>query len=310
MATKSKTFGKQNKNKTIKNTLKKMVCSPSVIGNTSVNNSCFTDSVLLYLKEVYNKHHPISKIDYKQPAKIWNSLKNKLSHCKQEDCWLNEINDENVRSNIDKLLFAPDSPAKWIKHPDEWLSNLDINNVLKQYEIKFPQFKTLKPSPIDFDSKMNGIDGPCVNNDLCNFNIETYIKLNKTKIGIVYNLDKHNQSGSHWVSLFIDIDDKYIFFMDSAGETIPPQIKKFVTRVIEQATDLGILLKYYENSPLEHQHGNTECGMYSLFFIITLLTNQVKNKEFKSLKQKINFFTKKRIPDKYIFNYRKQYFNI
>ena len=60
---------------------------------------------------------------------------------------------------------------------------------------------------------------------------------------------------------------------------------------------------------LEHQKGNNECGMYSLFFIITMLTNKVNNKKFKNMKQKLNYFTKNRINDKFVFQKRKQYFN-
>ena len=38
--------------KTIKKTLNAMVCSPAVVGNTSIQGSCFTDNVLLYLQKI------------------------------------------------------------------------------------------------------------------------------------------------------------------------------------------------------------------------------------------------------------------
>ena len=34
--------------------------------------------------------------------------------------------------------------------------------------------------------------GQCVWNDLCNFNLETYIKKGKNKIGIIFNTDPHH----------------------------------------------------------------------------------------------------------------------
>jgi len=60
---------------------------------------------------------------------------------------------------------------------------------------------------------------------------------------------------------------------------------------------------------MEHQYKNTECGMYSLFFIITMLTNKTEKKIFKNYTEKIDFFKNKRIPDKHMHSYRKQYFN-
>ena len=61
----------------------------------------------------------------------------------------------------------------------------------------------------------------------------------------------------------------------------------------------------------EHQMGDTECGMYSLFFIISMLTNTIggdEKKTFKNYIDKINFFTKKRIDDKEMENLRDKYF--
>ncbi len=303
---------KHNNKKTIKRTINAMVCSPGVEGNTTIQGSCFTDNVLLYLQQMYNKHHPLSQIKTTNIKALWDTLRIKLSQCNTEDCWLSEIDDVAVRSKIDAFMFAPDLPDTWKKSPNEWLTNHDIFNVLTQYEAKFPMFKAFQPSPIDFDTKPNGDDGKCVSDELCNFDIEKYIKINKTKFGIVYNLDKHNQGGSHWVSLYIDLDDKLCFFMDSAGHPPPPEITKFIKRIKTQTAELlqPIILKQYKNSPLAHQYGHSECGMYSLFFIITMLSNKREGKSFKTLKDKIGFFKNKRIPDKYIFNYRKQYFNI
>ena len=60
---------------------------------------------------------------------------------------------------------------------------------------------------------------------------------------------------------------------------------------------------------MEHQYENNECGMYSLYFIITMLTNKTEKKIFKNYMEKIDFFKNKRIPDKYMHRYRKKYFN-
>jgi Ulp1 family protease len=148
------------------------------------------------------------------------------------------------------------------------------------------------------------------------------MKENKTKIGIIFNLDKHDQKGSHWVSMFIDLEEKFIFYFDSAGDAIPPEIRILKDRLIRQAKKLTPPLKllYKHNHNVEHQLENTECGVYSLFFIITMLTgdckcgdldkhNNIKDRTNMSFKDKMALFQKGRIPDSYIERYRKIYFN-
>jgi hypothetical protein len=302
---------KKHKQKRKTKKIKPMVCNPGV-ENTSINNSCFTNDVLLQLKTSFNHSHPKNKIQNSEPNKIWNDLKNKLTTCNKEDCWLETIPDIAVRNKIEKEAFAPKQPKKWKKSPKTWLTNFDIGKVLKQYEKPYPNFRIIGPTPIDFDTRPIENMGTCVWEELCNFNLQDYIDKKITKIGIVFNLDKHDESGSHWVSMFIDLEDNFIFYLDSAGDPIPTEIKTLVDKITQQSLNLSspINLKYYDSNQVIHQMGNTECGMYSLFFIITMLTNKHNNRKFKNIKDKLNFFKNKRIPDSYIYKYRKKYFNL
>ena len=297
------------KNKTAK--VKPMNCSPLVKGKTAVKNSCFTDDVLYRMKKSYNKHHHETPITASGPTKIWIELKDRMSRCSKEDCWLDVIEDKNERKKLDKYLFSPDHPKEWNDDPDAWLSNYDIKDVIEQYEAKYPEFVFIGPTPIDFDSKPLDMGGTCVWRELCDFSLEKYVNSGKTKIAVVFNLGKHDESGSHWVSIFIDLKNKFIFYFDSAGETIPKEIRVLKDRIVEQGKKLEppILFDYYENYPLEHQYGNTECGMYSLYFIITMLSNQTIGGKHLNTEDKIKYFTKVRIPDSHVFKYRKKYFN-
>jgi len=298
--------------RTVRNkTMKTMSCSPMVEKKKVARDSCFTPEVLQLLKKYYNKHHPTTKIISDEPVRIWEELKNRLGMCSKEDCWLDEIEDKQVRKKIDEYIFAPDHPDSWKSDPDEWLSNFDIMDVLKQYMKTYPKFYAPPPSPIDYDVKPKETPEQCVSNELCKFHLEKHMKNGKTKFGIVFNVSPHTSGGSHWVSVFIDTDDKFIFYMDSAGNKIPKQINKFIETVKEQglAMKSPIQFQYYENYPLEHQMGTTECGMFSLYFIITMLCNKAENRVFTNCNDKINFFKKKRIPDSYVFKFRKIYFN-
>jgi hypothetical protein len=305
---------KDSKQKTKK--LKPMNCSPSVKGLSPIRDSCFTPSILEKIRDAYNKHHPDSIIEKNESNQIWYELKARLSRCEREDCWLNEIKDKNVRKKLEKYIFAPHQPKEWKENKDAWLSNFDIFEVLRQYEISHKHFKIIGPTPIDFDTRPKDMNEQCVWEELCSFSLKHQIEQKKTKIGVVFNLDKHDEPGSHWVSLFIDIDNKFLFYLDSAGEEIKPEIKVFVERIKKQGKEMAnkIHFNFYENYPFEHQMGENECGMYSLFFIITMLTHRIeepgkKTKIFKNHNQIIHMFKKRRIPDRYMNKYRNVLFN-
>ena len=104
-------------------------------------------------------------------------------------------------------------------------------------------------------------------------------------------------------SLFINIKKGTIFFFDSVGKTIPAQIKKFVNMVKRQGIHLKdkerIEFTYDENHPHEHQMGDTECGIYSLYFIIHVLEDKHNEEYFKT----------HTITDKCVSKFRKIYFN-
>jgi hypothetical protein len=268
--------------------------------NASSGFTCYTGEILDKLKRAWNQKHPEDKINYTDNNNIWKNLKEKLNYtCRQESCWMRKL--LNKLDNKKKLInefFAPFAPKEWKKNPNEWLSSIDISKVMKQYEKKYKNFEFIGPSPIDYDSQM--AYGECVWEELCNFNLDKLLKRNLNKIGVIFNLDPHYKGGSHWVSLFIDIKANIIYYFDSVGEKIPRQIKKFCKKVQSQATLLGIELKFDEIHPHEHQKEDTECGIYSLYFI----TNMIKNVKIWDTK-----FKKGTISDDEMTNYRKVYFN-
>jgi hypothetical protein len=290
--------------------IKQMNCNPIVKGKTIIKGSCFTNETIQKLKESYNKHHAENKITESNPVAIWKELQKRMSKCSKEDCWLNAITDAKEKQKLDNYLFAPDHPAEWKKDPNAWLSNYDIMNVLRQYEETYPNFRIIGPTPIDFDSKSP--TGNCVWQELCDISLGHFMKKGKTKLSVVFNLSASDEPGSHWVSLFVDLEDKFIFFFDSAGDSIPKEINDLVEKVQNQYFEkMGTKLEYYDNKGINHQEGNTECGMYSLYFIITMLTGEVGNKQFSNYHEKIRFFKNKRrrITDKYVSYFRKIYFN-
>lgn len=287
---------------------KKINCSPIVKNRTVDKSTCYTNQILIEIKDAFNnqpenKNDPTKQINTSNPIDILGQLRIKMANtCDKEKCWLNLLNSQQQQF-VNEMVFSPEKPPEWEKNPNEWLSNIDILNVLKQYEKSNLDFKFIGPTPIDFDSISSDGHGKCVWEELCHFSLKKYT--NFKKIGIIFNLDKHDQSGSHWVSLFIDITNSFIFYFDSASNKTPSEIKAFVKKIQKQSLEIGdgIEYKYYENYPNNHQKSNTECGMYSLYFIITMIDNK------KSTNYKIKLFKEKKIPDKFMKKLRNVYFN-
>jgi hypothetical protein len=297
---KNKIFIKNTKkNKTISkkdNEFEKTNCSPS---KNMKSYSCYSNNSIYKLKKYWNIRHPDNLILTNDTKDIWSQLKAKMSDvCDKESCWLKQ---KFIKNNLDSELrnytFAPKMPNEWKKNPYEWLSSTDIEKVMKQYEYAYPTYTFLGPSPIDFDKKK--LYGQCVWEELCNFDLKSYIKKNKTKIGIIFNTDPHYKGGSHWIALFIDIKKKFIYYFDSNGDECPKEIKLLVDRIIEQASQMNIDMTFNQNHPKEHQEGDTECGVYTLYFITELLK---ENKTYE-------YFNKHKITDEAVHIYRKVYFN-
>lgn len=275
---------------------KKVNCAPNL---NRPGYTCYTELSLLKLRDYWNKRHPDKRIDTDDTKDIWIQLKENMSNiCNTESCWLRQkFIDENIDKELLQYTFAPKSPASWKKKPDEWLSSIDIDKVMKQYEHVYPCFEFIGPSPIDFDD--HKLYGECVWEELCKFDLYDYIKNGKTKIGIIFNTDPHYKGGSHWISLFINVKKRFIYFFDSNGNKVPSQIKDLMERIQKQAKSMNLNLTIMDNYKFQHQKSETECGMYSIYFITQLLLDA----------KSPDFFNKHKIPDSEVFKLRKIFFN-
>jgi hypothetical protein len=268
--------------------------------------TCYDNDTLHKLRDAWNVRNSDARIETNDPKEIWTELKQRFSEaCHNEACWMKQLMGSDVVEDLmdHNAIFAPESPTSWIRDPDEWLSSQEIEDVMKQYEEKFPKFEFLGPSPSDYNApKMAGI---CVWEELCNFNLKKYVDSGTHQIGVIFNTDPHTEDGAHWVSLFINVDsttrgkNNYIFFFDSTGDRPQKEIREFIKTVMQQGRSLGITFKYYENRK-KHQKRNTECGMYSLFMIVNLIEGTRTPQEF---------MRGVRIPDNHMLEFRNEYFN-
>lgn len=225
---------------------------------------------------------------------LWYKIYKKLKPmCTYESCWvninfLNKIKDTKLRHKLRYLTFKP----KFYGNRTKWLNTYDIDYVMQQYEKAHHDFLYIGTKPCDFYTFTN------LNyNNICNTN----------KVGIIFNLDKSDQPGSHWTSLFIDNTNRNVYYFDSTGANPNKYIRHFIknypkeyithcNNVVHSTLSTKLVFTIYINKKV-HQKENTECGVYSIYFLIKKIKTEdpINNKRI----------TDKNMRDfrKYIFNY-------
>ena len=179
-----------------------------------------------------------------------------------------------------KCTRRPDKPALWHADPDAWLNTNDITNALNAYQRIYPNFLLAGVVPSDF-FKVTNAGGNCIYD--CNFDLKSVLNQGKTVIAWVINLDKHGRPGSHWVVLAVDTSRRGIFYYDSTAEMPLPDTAQFAKTLQRQAAAMNLKLTPHRNTT-QHQHGNTECGVFSMNFIAMLLeTKQPFAKMMKNI---------------------------
>ena len=241
----------------------------------------------------WNNYYENDKIQFKENDtlyNLWSHLDNKLKNiCNDEFCWTKQ---QFMKNNIEVLdEFRPEMPLKWKSNKNEWLTTLDIEAVMKQYEKKYNDFVFIGPVPIDFDTELH--PGYCVINELCKINLNKLLKNGKRKLGVIFNLDPHDKPGSHWVSMYADFNDlNEIYYFDSYGLKEPREVTRLMERLKQQNEKINNVQTNLHVNNIRHQFKNSECGVYSMNFILKLLEgnnyNDVKNNIVKDDDMELN----------------------
>jgi len=232
----------------------------------------------------------LSQIMILDKNKINNVNKNKPRNMQKHYNWLLIPSFKALRNKYNRNnFFRPKGPSD----SNKWLSNFNIEEVLKQYEDKYNDFVILGAVPRDFKTT------EYCKEDYTKEHILDLIKKGKRRFGSVFNLDLSYQSGSHWVSMFIDINKGQIYYIDSVGKKPKDEFVELMDLFEEIIKSINKNIKIDKRiGTMDHQHKNTECGVYSIFFIVSLLNGKTFDK-----------INKERTPDELVQKYRKVFFN-
>lgn len=300
-------LNKVNNNKTLRST-------KCFAGTDGISYTCYSTKCLVKIANDWNKFvdmdneynklvggeennkliklddsNKIKNIDKLSKKELWKSIDQINTHfynCKTEFCWTTL---PYIRSKSTLLKrFRPIKPRSWLKDNNTWLNTTDIENVMYQYENRYPDFKFLGVSPVDYDFMYSN---ECVSEEICKLDIKELYNSGIRKIGMVFNLDRHDEPGSHWVSLFSDFNRGEIYYYDSYGLRPPFDIRRLIKEISVQGKNIldhdqlknrnyGYCLdncdlnqEYFTSyfNDVRHQYKNSECGVFSMHFIISFL---------------------------------------
>ena len=272
-------------------------CAP---GKKFTDGSCIPLVVLSQMATVYNQEYPDDQIKVSSTIETLNPSKYKrylvkqfadrlANICDNQREWVKQSFikklDKEIIEDLTEHTFRPKGPNGQFT----WLNTININHVFDQYEESHHDFKFFKAVPIDFD------DLP--EYGLKDLDFDALMKEGRTKIGVVFNLDEHYKSGSHWVALYSDLKEGKVYFSDSYGLRPDKRIVAFMRRIAAYIKDNLNITPVVDFNKTRHQYGNSECGLYSISFILKLLGGTT----FEDL-------TKNRITDEEINKCRRFYF--
>jgi hypothetical protein len=190
------------------------------------------------------------------------------SGCGTEACVLKSPLVEKIlpRHLIHKTIadrFKPTGP----RLTKEWLSNIDIDSVLRSYAKKYKDFYHIPFQMRDFQDT----GGELSLLDFCDNYKEGY-----RTFGTVVNTDLSTGRGIHWFAIFGDFrEDNTCFtieYFNSSGQLPVKEISawmKYTKHIWNKSFNKPV--KDVITSRIQHQNDNHSCGPYSLYYIISRL---------------------------------------
>lgn len=264
--------------------MSKKICSV----NSNNKYTCFNVSSLKKIADKLNKDSRfdgykninVKSITKDNKKKAIKEIQKKLNCKKHLDFCVIE-KEQDFFDEI-KTAIKPKGPIS----NTEWLSTLDIRAVMEQYEKKYKGFNFIGPFPMDFEA---------IYAELANLNLKKLCKEDK-KIGIVFNTDVSSGPGEHWISMFLDLQNRTLCFLDSVGDKPPMPVWRLMKKIEKQSKEMKCPVKLVVNKK-QFQYDNASCGVWCLWHIISRLNGK-----------SCSYLYNSKATDKLMYKKRKEYF--
>ena len=244
---------------------------------------------------------------------VVDKVKNVLK-CNNESCVLthkefvkfanNECNGQNPLSYDLSVYFKTSGP----RNDTTLLNNYNIDNTLILWAREFKNFYPCSFSMIDFKTVTNefgSIDlAQLINENNIFYEDPIYGKQYgpfKT-FGCVLNTDVSTGKGKHWVCVFVDCrptNTWTVEYFNSSGNPPHKDVTEWMETQKNNLLKLNNSVKTIVVTNIVHQKGNTECGMYVLYYIRSRLDG-ISYSHFKNNRIDDNEVTEFR---KHVFRY-------
>jgi len=235
-------------------------CAPEVRKTAQSTKVCSSNSAITTMKKwLETVNSDLDNIDNMDAFNVVEEVKQQ-TNCSDESC-IYFVDSINLPKADLKKRFNPKGPSKSV----DWLNNSNIDDVLSQYSKLKPKFEHIPYQMMDFKS---------IGSELSDIDWKNWLKHYDT-LGCILNTDYSTGAGKHWVSIFVDKRKSPITveYFDSGGALPPQEIVDFLVDTVGELTLLKQKAKDITVAKIQHQQGESECGVYSLFYIISRLFN-------------------------------------
>lgn len=130
---------------------------------------------------------------------------------------------------------------------------------------------TKKPNAPLYDDELEAILSPyryfkgVVMSDELKGLLQDMKRHQETRAGLVMNLEKSSQGGSHWVAIYIDLNASEIDYYDSFGRVPPPPT---MAQLVSFARPKRIRVRY--NTEVHQTRLSHRCGYHVVRFLIEM----------------------------------------
>lgn len=183
-----------------------------------------------------------------------------------------------LKNYIDDIgaYFKPSGPA----NSTQLLDNFNIDDTLGRFELLGKEMFGKKFYHVGFQM----IDFLDTNGELANINLLKLINDGYDCMGVIINTDVSSGGGKHWFALYCDLSSNPITIehFNSSGNPARESIIEWTAKQAEKLRASGKQVFEILAGSKTVQKSNTECGMWSIIYILWRLTGHTREEFYNA----------------------------